>query len=258
MLMAATTTVSPVWAATRATGVVALILLTGTLLLGITSAAGITTSRWPRFGSQDLHRNLSLLCVALIGIHVATTVWDGYVPIGFLDAVIPFHSPYRTVYVGLGAIAFDLFVALLVTSALRHRIGFGAWRAVHWVAYLCWPIAMVHALGSGTDARNHLVTLIDVVCGAAVLLASLTWAARRRDLDPTVRTAGAVGAVMAALAIVVFAAAGPLRAGWARRAAPAKTLPPAAAATGVAARGPAEQRAAAQKAAAQEPSASVQ
>ncbi|MCU4186519.1 ferric reductase-like transmembrane domain-containing protein [Acidiferrimicrobium sp. IK] len=219
--VAATTPVSPMWAATRATGIVALVLLTGTLVLGITAAAGLTTTRWPRFVSQDLHRNLSLLCVALIAVHVLTTIWDGYVPVGLIDAVVPFHSPYRTVYVGLGAVAFDLFLALLVTSGLRHRIGFAAWRGVHWMAYLCWPIAMVHSLGTGTDARNHLVTFIDVVCGAAVLAASLAWVVRRRDLQPNVRAAGAVGAILAVLAIVVFAAAGPLRAGWARRAAPA-------------------------------------
>ena len=230
MLIAATA-VSPMWAATRATGVVALVLLSMTLLLGIAAAAGLTTARWPRFLSQDLHRNTSLLCVALIAVHVATTVWDGYVPVGFLDALIPFRSPYRSVYVGLGAVAFDLFVALLVTSALRRRIGLGVWRTVHWTAYLCWPVAMVHALGTGTDARNHLVTAIDLVCGVAVLGAAAGWALRRRDLPPATRTAAALGALVAALAIVAFAAAGPLRAGWARRAAP-HSLPAAAAPTG--------------------------
>ena len=205
LIGATTTTVSPMWAATRATGVVALVLLTVTLLLGIAAAAGLTTVRWPRFLSQDLHRNASLLCVALIGVHVATTVWDGYVPIGFLDALIPFRSPYRSVYVGLGAVAFDLLVALLVTSAFRRRIGLGIWRAVHWTAYLCWPLAMVHALGTGTDARNHLVTGIDLVCGGAVLVAAVGWALRRRDLQPATRTAAALAALVAALAIVAFA-----------------------------------------------------
>ena len=229
MLIAATTSVTPMWAATRATGIVALVLLTATLVLGVTAAAGLTTPRWPRFVSQDLHRNLSLLCVALIAVHVATTVWDGYVPIGFLDAVIPFRSPYRTVYVGLGTIAFDLFVALLVTSGLRRRIGFEAWRAVHWCAYLCWPIAMVHGLGTGTDPRNRLVTLIDLACGAAVLLSSLAWVVRRRDLQPSARTAGALAALVATLAIIVFAIAGPLRPGWARRALGAPLSPTASA-----------------------------
>ena len=83
---------------------------------------------------------------------MVTTVSDGYVPIGFVDVFIPFLSPYRPFYVGLGALTFDLLLAVLVTSALRHRIGYASWRFVHWLAYLCWPIALFHALGTGTDA----------------------------------------------------------------------------------------------------------
>lgn len=218
MLLAAH--VNPTWAATRATGVVSLVLLTATLVLGIAAAAGLKTAGWPRFVSQDLHRNLSLLCLGLIAIHVVTTVLDGYVPIRYLDAVIPFGSSYRTVYVGLGAVAFDLFIALLITSALRHRIGFAGWHTVHWAAYLCWPLALVHALGTGTDTRLRLVTAIEAACAIAVVLTSLWWLVARRDLTASVRTAGGAAAVAAALAIAIFALLGPLKPGWSKRAAP--------------------------------------
>ena len=86
-------------------------------------------------------------------MHIVSTVGDGYVPIGLADAVIPFRSPYRPIWVGLGALAFDMLLAVAMTSALRRRIGVAAWRGVHWLAYACWPIAVVHGLGSGSDAR---------------------------------------------------------------------------------------------------------
>ena len=107
------------WYLTRASGLVALVLLSATIVIGVVASVGWTTERWPRFLSQDVHRNLSLLCLAFLGVHVATTVLDGYVPIGLVDVVLPFHSPYRPIYVGLGALGLDLLVAVLVTSRSR-------------------------------------------------------------------------------------------------------------------------------------------
>jgi sulfoxide reductase heme-binding subunit YedZ len=161
------------WYLARASGLVAMVLLSATVVLGIVSSVGWASARWPRFASQALHRNLSLLCVALIGIHVASIVGDGYVPISLADAVIPFRSPYRTLWVGLGACAFDLLLAVVLTSALRRHLGARAWRSVHWLAYACWPVALVHGLGSGTDTRLGLVELLYVACAGAVGVAAL-------------------------------------------------------------------------------------
>ncbi len=152
------------WYLTRATGLVSLILLSATVVLGTVASVGWTSDRWPRFLSQSVHRNLSLFCIALIGVHVVTTVGDGYVPIGLADAVIPFRSPYRPIWVGLGAVAFDMLLAVAITSALRRRIGVAAWRGVHWLAYACWPIAVVHGLGSGSDARLPGAQVVFVLC----------------------------------------------------------------------------------------------
>ncbi len=205
------------WYLTRASGVVSIVLLSATILLGIVASVGWTSTRWPRFLSQDVHRNLSLLCIGFVGVHVVTTVADGYVPIGFLDVILPFRSPYRPIYLGLGALCFDLLLAVLITSALRHRIGYGSWRFVHWLAYLCWPIALVHGLGSGTDTPLPLVIGVEVVCTAAVL-AGFAWRLLTgRSLPITGRMAAAVGTVVVMLAIAGFAVFGPLRPGWSHR-----------------------------------------
>ena len=205
------------WFLTRASGVVSIVLLSATILLGIVASVGWTSTRWPRFLSQDVHRNLSLLCIGFVGVHVVTTVADGYVPIGFLDVILPFRSPYRPIYLGLGALCFDLLLAVLITSALRHRIGYGSWRFVHWLAYLCWPIALVHGLGSGTDTPLPLVLGVEVACTAAVL-AGFAWRLLAgRSLPITGRMAAAVGTIMVMLAITAFALLGPLRPGWSHR-----------------------------------------
>ena len=212
------------WYLTRATGLVSLILLSATVVLGTVASVGWTSDRWPRFLSQSLHRNLSLLCVVLIGVHVVTTVGDGYVPIGLADAVIPFRSPYRPIWVGLGAVAFDMLLAVAITSALRRRIGVAAWRGVHWLAYACWPIAVLHGLGSGSDARLPGAQVVFVLCIAAVAAAVAWRLAAGWARSVTWRLGGAVAGAAVLIVITAFAAAGPLRPGWSRRAGTSSAL----------------------------------
>jgi methionine sulfoxide reductase heme-binding subunit len=122
------------WFATRGAGVVSLLMLTGVVVLGISGATRWRSTRWPRFVLAGLHRNLTLLALVFIGIHVVTTVADGYAPISLLNAIVPFSSPYRPLWLGLGAVALDILLALTITSLLRARIGYGRWRALHWFA----------------------------------------------------------------------------------------------------------------------------
>ncbi len=212
------------WYLTRATGLVSLVLLSATVVLGTVASVGWTSDRWPRFLSQSLHRNLSLFCVALIGVHVVTTVGDGYVPIGLADAFIPFRSPYRPIWVGLGAVAFDMLLAVGITSALRRRIGVAAWRGVHWLAYACWPIAVLHGLGSGSDPRLPGAMIVFVLCIAAVVAAVAWRLAAGRARSVTWRLGGGVAGAAALVVIMSFAAVGPLRPGWSHRAGTSSAL----------------------------------
>ena len=208
---------SALWFLTRASGLVSLILLSATVVLGTVASVGWTTERWPRFLSQSVHRNLSLFCLALLGVHIVSTAADGYVPISLLDAVLPFRSQYRPVWVGLGALAFDMLLAVAITSALRRRIGTAAWRGVHWLAYACWPIAVVHGLGSGTDAKLPGTMLVVVTCIGAVTLAVLWRLLAGRARSVTRRLVGGVAVGVVLLSIGVFAVVGPLRPGWSHR-----------------------------------------
>lgn len=221
------------WYLTRATGLVALVLLSATVVLGLVASIGWTRERWPRFLSQALHRNLSLYCLVVIALHIVTTVADGYVPISYLDAVVPLTSPYRPLWVGLGALAFDLLVAVAVTSALRRRIGQRAWRGAHWLAYACWPIAVLHGLGTGSDSRQLGAEALYGVCVLAVASA-LVW---RLVAVPSPsggwRLAAGLGAVAVLAGTLVFAVVGPLRSGWSTGAGSAVVVPARATVTAV-------------------------
>lgn len=213
------------WFVTRGSGVVSLLLLTAVVVLGVAGATRWRSVRWPRFVVAGLHRNLTLLTLAFIAIHVITTVTDGYAPISFVNAVLPFSSPYRPIWLGLGALALDLLLALTATSLLRTRIGYRTWRALHWFAYASWPIALVHALGTGSDARMSWLQVVAVVCVVTVA-ASVVWRTAAERGRPSLRFAGAFGAVAVPLAIGVFYVWGPSQASWSARAGtPAALLP---------------------------------
>ncbi len=157
------------WFISRGSGVVLLALFTAVMVLGAATRLGWAPRRWPRFVAAELHRALSLFAVALLGLHVVTAILDPYVHIGWIATVLPFLSPYRTAAIGLGALAVDLGAAVLVTSLLRHRMGFRAWRAVHWLACLSWPAAFGHALTAGGDLHTGWVAA--TIWGSAAAVA---------------------------------------------------------------------------------------
>lgn len=206
------------WYLSRGTGLVSLVLLTASVVLGITEVVRWASERWPRFVTAALHRNVSLLATAFIGVHIATAVVDGFAPIRWLDALVPFTSAYRPIWLGLGAVAVDLFLALIVTSLLRQRLGYRAWRAVHWAAYASWPLAVVHGLGTGSDSRVQWVQLLDVVALAAVVAAVWWRLANGSPAASGQRVAAAFASVVVPMAMIGWTMIGPARTGWARRA----------------------------------------
>jgi sulfoxide reductase heme-binding subunit YedZ len=206
------------WYLTRGTGLVCLLLLTASVLLGILEVKRWASPRWPRFVTAGLHKNISLLVVAFVAVHVATAVIDGFAPIRWLDVIVPFGSKYRPIWLGFGALAADLLIALVVTSLLRLRLGSFAWRAVHWLAYLCWPVALVHGLGTGTDARHGWALWLVMAC-LVLVVGAVWWRLAAAASEWTgVRTAAAALSLAAPLAIVTWLVLGPLKPGWASRA----------------------------------------
>ena len=161
------------WFVSRASGLVLLVLFSVVVVLGVSTRLGSAPRRWPRFVFAELHRTLALFSVAFLALHVMTAILDPFVSIGWAATVLPFLSSYRTLAIGLGTLAVNLGGAVLVTSLLRRRLGFGAWRAVHWLAYLAWPVAFVHSLTAGNDLGIWWVVLVEWGSAAAVATAVL-------------------------------------------------------------------------------------
>jgi len=159
------------WYFARGAGVVTLVLLTIVVALGIGARSGRPAFGLPRFGVNMVHRNAALLAVVMVVGHVVSLLFDPYAQLRVFDLVLPFVGNYRPFWQGLGTLGFDLLVAIVVTSLLRQRIGVRGWRLVHWLAYLCWPIALLHGLGNGTDNGTWWLWTVSGICLATVLAA---------------------------------------------------------------------------------------
>ena len=212
------------WYLTRASGVVMLLLLTAVVLLGVTSTFRWQSTRLPKFLVHGLHRNVTLLSLVFLAIHVVTAVADSYAPIRIVDVLVPFVGSYRPIWLGLGAVAFDLLLALVVTSLLRARIGRRLWRGLHWLAYAAWPVAVVHGLGTGSDARAGWMELLTAACVVAVAGAVLFRVSGDFSHRPALRLSAGAAALLLPVLGVVWAESGPLHSGWAKRAGTPTTL----------------------------------
>lgn len=156
------------WYTTRAAGAVSLVLLSAVVILGVLSALRFRAAGWPGFLTTGLHRNVALVTLVFLALHIVTAVVDPFTHLGWLAAIVPFSSYYRTFWLGLGTIAAELLVAIVLTSLVRGLIGHAAWRAIHWLTYASWPIGVVHGLGTGTDAFSAWFFALTCGCVAAV------------------------------------------------------------------------------------------
>ncbi|RAN70756.1 iron reductase [Bacillus sp. SRB_336] len=160
------------WAFARVSGLVSMVLLTGSVLLGILARSGRPLLVIPRFSVSLLHRNISLLAVVFLVFHVVPLLLDSYARVNLVDVVVPFLGGYRGFWQGLGTVALDLMAAVVVTSVLRHRLGQRTFRVVHWATYVMWPLALAHSVGNGTDGTSAPVVAAAVVLTVAVLAAA--------------------------------------------------------------------------------------
>jgi methionine sulfoxide reductase heme-binding subunit len=165
------------WAIGRGTGITALGFLTISVALGIGTRSGRSLFALPRFAVADVHRFVALAGSLLVLLHMALLFLDPYAQLRFVDTVVPFLGAYRPMWQGLGTLAFDVLVVIVLTSLLRRRLGVRAFRVVHWIAYALWPIALAHALGNGTDV-DHGWFLAFAGCCALTVGVAVVWRLR--------------------------------------------------------------------------------
>jgi methionine sulfoxide reductase heme-binding subunit len=188
--MTAITGSTALWYASRATGVVSLLLLSLVVLLGMLVNRQGRLPGLPSFAVTGLHRSLSLMSVLFVAVHVATAIIDPYVSIRLAAVVIPFVSAYEPFWLGLGAVALDLVAVLILTSLVRAYMSRRLWRGIHWLAYAAWPVAFAHSIGSSPDLRSGGLLLVAVGSALAVVAADL-WrvAAAAREVPRAERAA---------------------------------------------------------------------
>ncbi|MFN8039748.1 MAG: ferric reductase-like transmembrane domain-containing protein [Acidimicrobiales bacterium] len=231
------------WYVTRASGIIAWVLLTASVLWGVLMAGKVLGRRPGPKWMLDLHRFLGGAAVVLVGLHLGSLLLDSYTDFRPVDLVVPFASSWRPVAVAWGVLALYLLVAVEVSSLAMRRLPRKTWHVIHLSSYACFLLVSVHALTAGTDVANPVARFVGVFGLVAVtLLAALrifTWrrtVARRAATtapaaapSPTVDWNGAVWADTAWPAAPPVAA--PSSAEWAPRQVP----PPVGAATSPAA-----------------------
>lgn len=165
------------WALGRGTGITALVFLTISVALGVATRSGRRLVTLPRFAVADVHRFAALAGTTLVLLHLALLFFDPYAQLRLVDFVMPFLGSRRPVWLGLGTLAFDVLVVVVLSSLLRRRLGVRIFRAIHWTTYALWPMALVHALGNGTDAGRGWFLALSASCTLAVT-AALGWRLR--------------------------------------------------------------------------------
>ena len=223
------TTPSPLWFANRGSGAVTMVLLTASVVLGMGTTVRWKSTFWPKYFNAGLHQNVSLIFVFFLVIHVTTAILDPFAKLGLSDALIPFASSYRPFWLGLGVVAAEIAIALILTTAVRRFISYPVWRLIHWLSYASWPLAILHGLGTGSDVRSQWFLWLVAICVLAVWMALITW--RLSFGTPShvwLRLVMAALSSVAVVALAVWVVTGPLQPGWARSAGtPASLLKPA-------------------------------
>jgi methionine sulfoxide reductase heme-binding subunit len=197
------------WYAARAAGVVAYLILSGVVILGLTMAGKRTLRRWPQFAIEDIHRFGGLLVGAFVTTHVITIAVDSWLPFSIPSLIVPLLSTYRPIWVGLGIVAAELLLALAVTNHYRRRLPHRFWRSAHYLNFAVWGAATLHGIGTGTDRSSPWLLALYALAASSVG-AAIVWRLFRRRA-PRLTPGLAPIAGLAVIVLVVGLGAGPLR-----------------------------------------------
>jgi predicted ferric reductase len=162
---------SATWYVARSGGMLAYLLVSASVVVGLLMSGRAKLKRWPRFALEDVHRFLGILAGAFIVVHGGALLLDGFLPFTLGQLLVPGTAPYRPLAVALGVVAAELLAALAVTNLFRKRLPHHLWRRVHMLNFAVWALALVHGLTAGTDALTTWALLL--YAGSAWLVFAL-------------------------------------------------------------------------------------
>ena len=159
------------WYVARAGGMLAFLLLTATVAVGLAMSGKAHGKRWPRFAVEDVHRFLGILTGAFVVVHGGALLLDRVVPISLPQLLVPGTDSYRPVAVAIGVVEAELLAAQAVTNHYRKRMPHKLWRRLHMLSFAVWGLALVHGLTAGTDASTTWALVL--YAGSAWLVLAL-------------------------------------------------------------------------------------
>ena len=207
---------SPLWFFARSAGFISLAMLTASASLGILVSMRRRSRTWPLFVTDELHRYMTLVFFAFLVLHIVTVLYDPFTRFRPVDVLVPFLSPYRRAWMGLGILAAELSLALAVSGWLRGRIGYRTFRALHYATYAIFPLALIHGLATGSDTRNGWGLAIYLAAGLAVAVPMVSRLLHNLPAWAGLRVPGMVAGALGLLLLVGWLAQGPLAPGWVR------------------------------------------
>ena len=186
------------WYVTRASGIIAYLLLWFSTILGLAVTSKYLDGMLDRLFTYDFHEFISLLSVGFTLVHVIVLMFDLYMPYSLAQILVPFISPYRPFWVGVGVISFYIILLVTITFYIRNRIGRSAFRAIHVLSLVGYIGVTLHGYFSGTDTALPSMQILYDVTGLAVLFLTVYWLvllgmrnAERRRQAASVSTANA-------------------------------------------------------------------
>ena len=163
------------WYVTRASGIIAYLLLWFSTILGLAVTSKYLDGMLDRLFTYDFHEFISLLSVGFTLVHVIVLMLDQYMPYSLAQIMVPFISPYRPFWVGVGVIAFYMILLVTITFYMRNRIGTRAFRAIHVLSLAGYIGVTLHGYYSGTDTALPSMQILYDITGLAVLFLTVYW-----------------------------------------------------------------------------------
>lgn len=156
------------WYLTRATGFVAYLLLFASVALGLLMTTDLFPRRLERFRVFDLHRFIAILSLALSVFHALIVLPDAFIGFTLPELLVPFASPYRATWMALGTLSLYLSVIVIGSFYLRPLVPYAAWRALHYLTFVVFAMAVAHGAGAGTDTQSMWARDMYAVTGFVV------------------------------------------------------------------------------------------
>ncbi len=168
------------WFASRSSGIIAWILITMSIVWGISLSTRLTGQKPTPAWLLDLHRYLGGLSLVFTAVHLSGLALDSYVHFGWTDILIPWAASWKPQAVAWGVIAMYLMIAIQVTSLFMRKLPRKLWRYVHFSSWPLFVLATVHGLQAGTDVQNRFYEYVALASVQVVVFLTLIRAMAQR------------------------------------------------------------------------------